>query len=179
MLAHEANGMTDERTETAAPPDMGAFNRALIEEFRASGGRVGGPLAGRPLVLLTTTGAGSGEPRTTPLGYVEDGSPDRIVLFASNLGAPAAPAWFHNLLANPEVVVEVGDHRFPARASVPGGAERDRLYEAFVSRFPGTAEHQARAGRQIPMVLLEPEQLTPAEAPRPASPRSPGGRGRP
>jgi deazaflavin-dependent oxidoreductase (nitroreductase family) len=140
---------------TGAPPDMGAFNRALIEEFRAGGGRVGGPMAGRPLVLLTTTGARSGRARTTPLGYVTDGAPDRIVVFASNLGAPAAPAWFHNLVANPEVVVEVGDRRFPARATVPAGAERDRLYEAFVASFPGTSEHQARAGRRIPMVLLE------------------------
>jgi deazaflavin-dependent oxidoreductase (nitroreductase family) len=141
---------------TGAPPDMGAFNRTLIEEFRANGGRVGGPMAGLPLVLLTTTGARSGRARTTPLGYVSDGAPERIVLFASNMGAPAAPAWFHNLVANPDVVVEVGDRRFPARATVAAGAERDRLYEAFVAGFPGTSGHQARAGRRIPMVLLEP-----------------------
>lgn len=141
--------------------DRTGFDRALIEEFRANGGRVGGRLAGRPLVLLTTTGARSGLPRTTPLGYVTDGAADRIVLFASNLGAASAPAWYRNLVANPEVVVEVGAERFRARATVAEGAERERLYGAFTSSFPGTSEHQARAGRRIPMVVLERLDLRP------------------
>jgi deazaflavin-dependent oxidoreductase (nitroreductase family) len=135
--------------------DMVAYNGALIEEFRAGGGRVSGRMADTPLVLLTTTGARSGRPRTTPLGYVADGSPDRLVLFASNLGAPAPPAWFRNLVARPFVQIEVGARRCAARASVPGGAERERLYEAWLAAFPSTAGHQARAGRQIPMVLVE------------------------
>jgi deazaflavin-dependent oxidoreductase (nitroreductase family) len=132
---------------------MRAFNEELIAEFRANGGAVGGRLAGQPLILLTTTGARSGQPRTTPLGYLRDG--ERLALFASNLGAPEPPAWYRNVVAHPEVTIEVGDERFPARASVASGAERDRLYEEFVSRFPGTAGHQARAGRQIPIVLLQ------------------------
>jgi len=132
---------------------MRAFNAAVIAELRAGGGVVGGRLAGQPLVLLTTTGARTGRLHTTPLGYAEDGR--RIVLFASNLGAARPPAWYRNIVANPEVTVELRADRFRARASVAVGAERDRLYESFVARFPGTAGHQLRAGRPIPMVVVE------------------------
>ncbi|HXM56028.1 MAG TPA: nitroreductase/quinone reductase family protein [Candidatus Dormibacteraeota bacterium] len=134
---------------------MLAYNRGLIEEFRATGGRVRGQMAGTPLLLLTTAGARSRRPRTTPLGYAADGSPDRLVLFASNLGAPVAPAWFRNLVANPHVQVELGAERFAARASVPAGAERERLYQLWLAAFPSTAGHQAKAGRPIPRVLVE------------------------
>jgi deazaflavin-dependent oxidoreductase (nitroreductase family) len=132
---------------------MRAFNETVVAEFRANGGSVGGRLAGQPLVLLTTVGARSGQPRTTPLGCLRDG--DRLVLFASNMGAAEPPAWFRNLVTNPEVMVEVGTERVRARAAVAAGAERERLYEAFVARFPGIAGHQARAGRPIPVVVLE------------------------
>jgi deazaflavin-dependent oxidoreductase (nitroreductase family) len=142
--------MSDRNAGPALPADMRAYNRTLIEQYRAGGG-----IEGRPLLLLTTTGARSGEARTTPLGYAPDGGPDRLVVFASNMGAGSAPAWYHNLVAHPDVTVEVGADRFPARASVPGGAERDRLYALWLERFPSTADHQARAGRTIPMVLVE------------------------
>ena len=152
MLGHVTNPM-QQRAGASPPPDMRAFNRSAIAEFRASGGVVGGRLAGQTLLLLTTTGARSGAARTTPVGYAEDG--DRLVLFASNLGAATPPAWFSNLVANPDVAVEVGTERFPARASVASGAERERLYQVWLSRFPGTAGHQEHAGREIPMVVLE------------------------
>lgn len=132
-----------------------ALNARLVQEFRAGGGRLGGPLAGVRLLLLTTRGARSGREHTTPLGYVTDGTADRLVLFASNLGAAKPPAWFHNLRANPDATIEVGSERFSGRASVPGGAERDRLYELFTSQTPGTSSHEERAGRPIPMVLIE------------------------
>jgi deazaflavin-dependent oxidoreductase (nitroreductase family) len=132
--------------------DLRAINRSVIEEFRAAGGAVGGHLAGKPMLLLTTTGARSGQARTTPLAYVADG--EDLVVFASNLGAPRDPDWFRNLAACPDVTVELGDERFAARATPAVGAERERLYELFVSHNPGTGEHQAKAGRPIPMVVL-------------------------
>jgi deazaflavin-dependent oxidoreductase (nitroreductase family) len=132
--------------------DVRAINRSVIEEFRAAGGMVGGHLTGKPMLLLTTTGARSGQARTTPLAYVADGAD--LVVFASNLGAPRDPDWFRNLAACPDVTVERGDERFAARATPAVGAEREQLYELFVSRNPGTEEHQARAGRPIPMVVL-------------------------
>jgi deazaflavin-dependent oxidoreductase (nitroreductase family) len=132
--------------------DMRAFNRSVIEEFRATGGVEGGQLAGKPMLLLTTTGARSGQARTTPLAYVADG--EDLVVFASNLGAPRDPDWFRNLVACPDATVEVGVERFVARATPAAGAERERLYELFVSGNPGTEGHQAKAGRQIPMVVL-------------------------
>ena len=86
--------------------DMDDFNKGVIDEFRANGGRVGGPFDGAPLLLLTSIGAKSGAARTTPLMYLPDG--ERIVIFASKAGAPTNPAWYHNLLANPSATVEVG-----------------------------------------------------------------------
>ncbi|WP_232662877.1 nitroreductase/quinone reductase family protein [Pseudonocardia sp. TRM90224] len=135
--------------------DMAAFNRSLIEEFRATGGRPGGPVAGIDLILLTTTGARTGRPHTTPLGYTLDGSPDRIILFASNRGAPRHPAWFHNLVAHSEVQVERRDETFTARARVAEGAEREHLLALWLAASPATATHEAMAGRTIPMVLLQ------------------------
>jgi deazaflavin-dependent oxidoreductase (nitroreductase family) len=132
--------------------DMRAVNRSVIEEFRANGGVVTGQLTGTPMLLLTTTGARSGQARTTPLAYVVDG--EDLVVFASNLGAPRDPDWFRNLAACPDVTVEVGIERFAARAVPVVGAERERLYELFVSRNPGTEGHQVKAGRPIPIVVL-------------------------
>jgi deazaflavin-dependent oxidoreductase (nitroreductase family) len=136
---------------------MKEFNRSLIAEFRSSGGHVSGVLADSPMLLLTTTGAHSGRPHTTPLGYVTDRTPDRLVVFASNMGAARHPAWFHNLRADPQAEVEVGERRFPVTATIATGADYDRLYRLFTESMPGTGDHQERAGqRQIPMVLLEP-----------------------
>src|SRR5688500_5373927 len=96
-------------------PDMNEFNQRMITEFRANGGRVGAPFAGVDMLLLTTTGAKSGEQRTTPLVYTRDG--DRLVIIASMGGAPKHPAWFLNLRANPRVTLEVGDEKFAAKAT--------------------------------------------------------------
>ncbi|MFC4081424.1 nitroreductase/quinone reductase family protein [Amycolatopsis samaneae] len=131
---------------------MRAFNESVIEEFRANGGVLGGRLAGTSMLLLTTVGARSGLPRTSPLACVADGGD--LVVFASNLGSPRDPEWFRNLVACPDVTVEVGTERFAARATAAEGAERERLYDLFVSRNPGTEGHQAKAGRPIPMVVL-------------------------
>src|SRR5882672_8463269 len=105
------------------------FNRNLIDEFRAHDGKVTGIFEGAPLLLLTTTGAKSGRKHTTPLVYQQDG--DRIVVFGSKGGAPSHPAWFRNLVAHPNVTVEVpGGETFEARAVVVEGPERDRLFAA-------------------------------------------------
>ncbi|HEX6031272.1 MAG TPA: nitroreductase family deazaflavin-dependent oxidoreductase [Tepidiformaceae bacterium] len=129
------------------------FNLKIIEEFRANRGETFGPFKGRPLLLLTTTGAKSGEPRTTPLVYTRDG--DRMVIIASMGGAPRHPQWFVNLRAKPEVTVEVGTEKFQARASVPDGAERDRLYAAQAAEMPAFNEYQQKTTRRIPVVVLE------------------------
>jgi deazaflavin-dependent oxidoreductase (nitroreductase family) len=129
------------------------FNAGIVEEFRANGGKVGGRFANRPMMLLTTTGAKSGLPRVAPLVYTKDG--DRIVIIASKGGAPTNPDWYHNLVANPEVTVEIGTERFAARARVTEGEERDRLYDAMAAQMPFFAEYQRNTERRIPLVVLE------------------------
>src|SRR6516165_1100935 len=94
--------------------DRNDWNRGIIEEFRANGGKVGGMWEGRPLLLLTTTGAKSGQRRTTPTMFLRDG--DRLLIFASKAGAPSNPAWYHNLRAHPQVTVEVGNETYDAAA---------------------------------------------------------------
>src|SRR5438874_147032 len=103
--------------------DRYARNRKVIEEFRANAGKV---QSGLPLLLLTTTGAKTGRQRTTPVAYLADG--DRVVVFASKGGGPTSPDWYHNLVANASVTVEVGGETYAARAVVASGEERDRLY---------------------------------------------------
>src|SRR5262245_10822248 len=132
---------------------MSDHNRHVIAEFRAKAGKVGGPFEGRPLLLLTTTGAKSGQPRTSPLVYTTDG--DRLVVIASKGGAPTNPAWYHNLRANPEVTLEVGTERFPARATVATGQERERLFAAQAALMPGFADYQRKTTRQLPVVTFE------------------------
>src|ERR1700694_5331988 len=105
--------------------DQNDYNRQLIEEFRANRGKSGGPFEGRPLLLLTTTGARSGQRRTTPMMYVPDGQ--RLLVIASNAGAPSHPAWYYNLVAHPQVSVEVGRETFDATATVTEGEGGQRL----------------------------------------------------
>ncbi|MFE5974259.1 nitroreductase/quinone reductase family protein [Streptomyces sp. NPDC056460] len=136
---------------------MPDFNRQVIEEFRANGGRVGGMFEGAALLLLTTTGARSGRAHTNPAVYVRDGA--RLLVFASNAGGPKHPAWFHNLSADPYVTVELGTpegtvERFGATAVVTEGEERDRLYAEQAERDPGFAVYQAATDRLIPVVAL-------------------------
>lgn len=131
-----------------------AMTKALIADFRTNGGHVtSGPFAGRPVLLLTTTGAKSGQPRLAPLVYSRDG--DRYVIVASKGGAPTHPAWYHNLVAYPVVTVEVGGETFEARARVTEGTERDRLFAERVAASPNFAEYQNRTIRVIPVVVLE------------------------
>ena len=129
------------------------YNRQLIEEFRASRGQSGGPMPGRPLVLLTTTGAKSGRSHTAPMMYIRDG--DRLLVIASNMGAPADPDWYRNLVAHPQVTVEVGTETYDATAVVLEGAERERIWTRITEQYPMFAEHQAKTPRQIPVVALE------------------------
>ncbi len=133
--------------------DFNQFNQDLIAAFRVNGGKGIGPFVNRPVLLLTTTGAKSGQPRTTPLVYTTDG--ERIVVIASKGGAPTHPAWYHNLVAHPEVTVEVGREQFQARAVVAEGSERERLYSQQAAQMPGFAEYQKKTTRQIPVVVLE------------------------
>lgn len=133
---------------------MNDFNQRMIEEFRANDGKIiSGPLAGGPLVLLTTTGAKSGQTRVSPLAYTKDG--DRLVIIASKAGAPTNPDWFHNVCANPTVTVEVGTERYQARAVIAEGQERERLYKQMAQQLPVFAEYQQKTTRQIPVIILE------------------------
>jgi deazaflavin-dependent oxidoreductase (nitroreductase family) len=134
-------------------PEANDWNRAIIEEFRASGGKLGGQFAGAPLLLLTTTGAKSGQPRTAPVMYLAEG--DRMYVFASKAGAPTNPDWYHNLVANPTASVEVGDERYDVKATVLTGAERDRVFAKQAELYPGFKEYEQKTTRTIPVVALD------------------------
>jgi deazaflavin-dependent oxidoreductase (nitroreductase family) len=141
-------------TETRPNPSLPGFNEQLIDQFRAHHGQIPeGPFAGAPILLLGTTGARSGQPRTHPLAYTRDG--ERYVIIASKGGAPSHPDWYHNLRANPIVTVEVGGERFRAQASVAEGSERERLYAQQAKQMPGFAEYQRKTTRRIPVVVLD------------------------
>jgi deazaflavin-dependent oxidoreductase (nitroreductase family) len=134
--------------------DMNDWNRRIVDEFRANGGKVGGPFEGAPMLLLHTRGAKTGAERVTPVMYQQvDGS---YAVFASKAGAPTNPDWYHNLLANPDTVVEVGDATIPVRARVAGPGERDPIWETQKARYPGFAEYESKTTRTIPVVILEP-----------------------
>jgi len=135
------------------PNDFKGYNEALIDEFRNNGGQVTGMFAGRPVVLITTTGAKSGAKRTTPIVYTTDG--DNLVIIASKGGAPTNPDWFHNLVANPDVTVELPNETFYARARVAEGEDRERLWRAMADRMPNFDEYQQGTTRRIPVVVLE------------------------
>ncbi len=134
--------------------EMADFNKNVVDEFHANEGKVGGMFEGKPLLLLTHTGAKSGTERVTPLVYARDG--ERLVIAASLGGAPTNPAWFHNLIANPKVTLEVGTERFKATATVVADrAERDRLYAKLIDISEGFAEYETKTTRLIPVVVLE------------------------
>jgi deazaflavin-dependent oxidoreductase (nitroreductase family) len=135
------------------PTNMREFNQALIREFRANGGTLSGRLANSHILLLTTVGAKSGLERTTPLGYGMDG--DRFVVVAANAGAPRHPDWYLNLVAQPDVTVEVGSERFTARASTAEGAEREDLIARQADIVPWLPAQQEKTSREIPIVVLE------------------------
>ncbi len=135
--------------------DMLKFNNDVIEDFRANGGQPGGPMEGAPIVLVTMTGAKSGRELCSPLVYSTDG--DDIVIIASKAGAPEHPNWYHNLVANPTVTLEVGTEKFEATAKIVEGDERQRLYDAQAAEMPQFVEYATNAaetGREIPVFRL-------------------------
>ena len=132
--------------------ELNDFNQSVISEFRANQGKVGGQLANMPVLLLTMTGAKSGRALTRPLVYTTDG--DRIVVIASFAGAPHNPSWYHNLVANPVVTVEVGSERFRVKAAVTAGEERQRLFDRQAAQMPIFTEYQQKTTRQIPVLVL-------------------------
>ena len=131
--------------------DWNAHNRKVIEQFRAHGGKVGD--GNIPHLLLTTTGAKSGLTRVNPLNYSTDG--DRIIVIASKGGSATHPDWYYNLVAHPEVTVEVGSERFRARARIAAGEERQRLFNQQAALMPYFAGYQKKTKRQIPVIILE------------------------
>ncbi len=130
------------------------FTRIHIALYRRTGGKLGGRFRGSPVLLLTSTGRRSGQLRTTPLLHVVDG--DRKVVVASYLGAEHHPAWYHNLLAHPEVTVQAGSSVQQMRAEVADPAERARLWSPLVAMYPTYDDYQAKTERQIPVVVLTP-----------------------
>ena len=129
------------------------MNRQVIEEFRANGGRTLGRFAGTELLLLHTRGAKTGAERVNPMMFARDG--ERYVVFASKNASPTHPDWYHNLVAHPDVQVEMGTESFPARATVLTGEERERVWAQAAREFPFLDDHQARTERQIPVIALE------------------------
>jgi deazaflavin-dependent oxidoreductase (nitroreductase family) len=132
---------------------MNDWNRQTIEEFRANKGKVGGMWEGRPLLLLTTTGAKSGQHRTNPMMYLREG--DHLYVFASKGGAPSHPDWYHNLLAHPDVTVELGAEKFNAIARPVTPEARDEIYARWAKMYPQFREYQEKTARKIPVIELE------------------------
>jgi deazaflavin-dependent oxidoreductase (nitroreductase family) len=138
-----------------AQPDINEVNRDVIAQFRANRGNVtSGRFAGSKLLLLTTKGAKTGASRVNPVMYYKDG--ERFVVFASKRGAPTNPDWYHNLVVNPNVTVEVGEAVFQTKARIATGEERQRIWDAAVKLHPFLAQHQSNTMRQIPVILLAP-----------------------
>lgn len=131
---------------------MNDFNAAVIAEFRENHGKVGGNFEGAPLLLLHSVGAKSGQTRVSPMMYLPDG--DRFLVFASKAGAPDNPDWYHNLKANPDATIEVGDDTIDVRAEELGRAERDEKYAEQAALFPGFADYEKKTDRVIPVLAL-------------------------
>ncbi|MFI5608547.1 nitroreductase family deazaflavin-dependent oxidoreductase [Amycolatopsis sp. NPDC051903] len=133
---------------------MSDWNQGIIDEFHANQGKVGGMFEGANMLLMTHTGAKSGTKRVSPLVYTTDG--DRLVIAASKGGADTNPDWYHNLVANPKVTVELGTETFEATAKlVDDRAERDRLYAGMAAHMPGFADYEKKTERLIPVFVLE------------------------
>jgi deazaflavin-dependent oxidoreductase (nitroreductase family) len=132
---------------------INAFNKTIADEFRANGGKVGGPFENGDLLLLTTTGAKSGQSRLSPLAYFRiDG---KLIIIGSFAGAPRDPAWVHNLRANPQAHIEVGTDAYDVTAHELPPAERDELFDKVSAASPGFAEYQSKTSRVIPLFELQ------------------------
>ena len=127
-------------------------NQKIIAEFRANGGKVNGPFEGRTLLLLHTKGAKSKQERINPVAYVRDG--ERYVVIASKGGAPTNPDWYYNIVADPELTIEVGTEKFKVRAKVADEPERTRLYNKMVEMMPGFDDYRKKTTRKIPVIVL-------------------------
>jgi deazaflavin-dependent oxidoreductase (nitroreductase family) len=133
--------------------EVNDWNKRIIDEFRANEGKVGGPFEGAPVLLLHTKGRKSGRERVNPLVYQSIG--DAMAVFGSKGGAPTHPDWYRNVLANPDVMVEVGTETFDVGAQEATGEERDRIWSKQKQDRPPFAEYEKRTTRQIPVILLE------------------------
>jgi deazaflavin-dependent oxidoreductase (nitroreductase family) len=132
---------------------INAFNQAIVDEFRANGGKVTGQFVNSNLILLTTAGAKSGQQRVSPLAYFDiDG---KLIIIGSFAGAPKNPAWVHNLRANPRAYIEVGTDAYDVTARELPTAERDELFARVAAGSPGFAEYQAKTSRVIPLFELQ------------------------
>jgi deazaflavin-dependent oxidoreductase (nitroreductase family) len=136
------------------PEAMKAMNAELINAFRASHGQLGGAFDGVPVLLLTTTGACSGQPRSTPVNYSRSG--DGYVVVASKSGAPRHPDWYHNLLAHPDATIEMPGPALPVRARITSGTERQQLFDRHAAMLPNFLAYQHRTTRQLPVLVLDP-----------------------
>jgi deazaflavin-dependent oxidoreductase (nitroreductase family) len=145
--------MPDENESPITAADVNEFNRKLIEEYRANGGKLSGGFDRVPMLLLTTTGRKSGKKHTTPLAYQPDG--DDIYVFGSFAGGPRHPAWYHNLVANPDVTVEVGPDAYPATAVILEGDERDRVFDRQKRDVQNFADYEQKTTRTIPVIRLD------------------------
>ena len=134
--------------------DLNDRNKQIIDEFRANGGKVGGRFEGKTLLLLHTKGAKSGHERINPVACIRDG--ERLAVIASKGGADTHPDWYYNVVANPQVTMEVGTETFQARASVAEEPERTRLYDKMVEVMPGFADYRRKTTRVIPVIVLTP-----------------------
>lgn len=132
--------------------NLNGWNQQIMEEFRTHEGKVGGPFEGVTLLLLTTTGAKSGQTRINPLTSLRDGG--RLFIFAGNGGSPKNPDWYYNLVAHPQVTVEIGTEQFEATAVLLEGEERDQIYAKEVQAHPGVADFEKKTNRKIPVVEL-------------------------
>lgn len=131
---------------------LGDYNQMIIEEFRANGGNPPSWSGSSPLLLLHHRGAKSGVERLNPVAYLDDDG--RYAVFASKAGAPTNPGWYHNLMAHPEITIEVGSETLPVTASEARGDERERLFAAQAERTPQFAEYQRKTDRLIPVIVL-------------------------
>ncbi len=138
----------------AKTPEETAWNDAIVADFRAHGGQITqGRLAGSAMLLMTSTGAKTGRPRMSPVGYHMDG--DTYVIVGSNSGRDEQPQWLANVVKNPVVTVEVGTEKFRARARITEGAERRRLLDDRIARVPIFGDYEKKAKRELPVLVLE------------------------
>ncbi|HEX3173789.1 MAG TPA: nitroreductase family deazaflavin-dependent oxidoreductase [Solirubrobacterales bacterium] len=157
--------MLGDKFYSRASQAMGATGLRLtgklnVPLYRLSGGRIGGRIAKAPVLLLTTTGRKSGQPRTAPVVYLRDG--ENVIVIGSNAGHNRTPAWSLNLKANPEAQVEIGRKRRPVRARIAEGEERTDLWRRHNEQYSGFDEYAARTDRDIALFVLEPSPSGPS-----------------